>query len=87
MRTHHKFRKTRSFFYKKVLMSASETLSPLSAYSPHWTNPSFPTPDFECLLWTAPCENVFLLNILHLLENTFDRKRIYANPSYNPKAQ
>jgi len=25
-----------------------------------------------------------LANLLHLIENTFDRKRIYANPNSNP---
>jgi len=28
-----------------------------------------------------------VMDLLHLLENTFDRKRISANPSSNPKAQ
>jgi len=33
------------------------------------------------------CLKVSLQNVLHLYENTFDRKRISANPSPNPKAQ
>jgi len=33
----------------------------------------------NCNLWNA--------DLLHLLENTFDRIHISANPSLNPKAQ
>jgi len=42
----------------------------------------------SCLEFSNATRNVHLfhLDLLHLLENTFDRKRIYANTSPNPNS-